>query len=121
TTVRYLKRFTMLPEVRTAPPERKWKRIQIAGMVARMAKVRFMVSSASGAGGEDGFLVGGAAREFARETAPAQDQDAMGQAEHFVQFGRDEDDGEALGGQRSDQAIDLGLGAHVHAAGGIVQ
>lgn len=61
------------------------------------------------------------AREFARHRAAAQDDDAVGALDEFFDVGGDEQDGEALPGEFVDEALDLGLGADVDAAGGFVE
>lgn len=61
------------------------------------------------------------ARQFARDRAAAQDDDAVGALDEFLDVGGDEQDGEALAGEVVDEALDLGLGADVDAAGGFVE
>lgn len=61
------------------------------------------------------------ARQFARDRAAAQDDDAVGALDEFLDVGGDEQDGEALAGKVVDEALDLGLGTDVDAAGGFVE
>ena len=49
------------------------------------------------------------------------DHDAVAHAEHFRQFGRDHDDGNALGSQIIDYTIDFFLCTDVHASGRLVK
>ena len=61
------------------------------------------------------------AGEFAGGAAIAEDEDARAVAHDFVEFGRDEEDGEAVGAELGDELFDLGFGANVDAAGGFVE
>ena len=59
--------------------------------------------------------------QFADLAAVAHHDDALGEPEHLLELGRDEDDGEALLGQLGDLALDVGLRADVDAAGRLVE
>lgn len=65
-----------------------------------------------------GHLVAG---QFTRHRATAQDDDAVGALDEFLDVGGDEQDGEAFAGEVVDEALDLGLGADVDAPGGLVE
>jgi len=49
------------------------------------------------------------------------DEHAVGQPDDFGQFGRDDDDGFAFGGQLLDQAVNLCLGAYVDSPGRLIE
>ena len=49
------------------------------------------------------------------------DEDAVGEKQKLREFGADHEDGEAFGGERADERVDLLLGADVDAAGGLVE
>jgi hypothetical protein len=51
----------------------------------------------------------------------AHDEDAVGEGEEFGHLAGDEQDGEARVGGFADEAVDLGLGADVDAAGWLVE
>ena len=53
--------------------------------------------------------------------AVTEDCHLMTHTEHFLDLGGNEDDALSFSGQLDDQLLDLGLGAHVDAAGGLVQ
>ena len=59
--------------------------------------------------------------EHAGQPAAAHHADAMGEAEQLGQLGRDQEDGEAVGGERANQPVDLGLGADVDALRRLVE
>ncbi len=70
---------------------------------------------------EDPFLGRLAALHLGGDPALAEDQDAVTHADQLGQFGRDQDDREALAREIGDQAVDLGLGLDVDALGRLVQ
>ena len=53
--------------------------------------------------------------------AVAQHDDPVAEAQHLLEFGGDEHDRHAVGGEVGDELLDLGLGADVDAAGGLVE
>ena len=55
------------------------------------------------------------------DAAGSHHQDAVRQAYQFSHLGRDQEDRHAVGGKALDEAVDLGLGADVDAAGRLVQ
>jgi hypothetical protein len=59
--------------------------------------------------------------EHAGQPAAAHHADAMGEAEQLGQLGRNQEDGEAVGGERANQPVDLGLGADVDALRRLVE
>ena len=61
------------------------------------------------------------AAQRADHRAVAQHQHPVGALDDLLQLGGDEQDAEPLRGQLVDQRLDLGLGADVDAAGGLVE
>ena len=59
--------------------------------------------------------------ELGDEPPLAHDEHAVAHAEHFRQFARDHQDGDARAGELAHQAVDLGLGADVDAARRLVE
>ncbi len=55
------------------------------------------------------------------DLALADDQDPVGETEHLLDLAGDDHDGDAAVGERPDQLVDLGAGADVDAAGGLVE
>jgi hypothetical protein len=55
------------------------------------------------------------------DASVAQYGDAVADARDLIEFGRDEQHGHPVGGQIADQLLDLGLGADIDAAGGLVE
>ena len=55
------------------------------------------------------------------DLALADDEDPVGETEHLLDLAGDDDDGDAAVGQRPDELVDLGAGADVDAAGGLVE
>ncbi len=66
------------------------------------------------------MLVGLGAAELGHEAALAHDQDAVAHAQHLGQLAGDHEDAQALLGQLAHEPVDLGLGADVDAARGLV-
>ena len=62
-------------------------------------------------GVQDGVLVHGRLVELGDDPAAAHDEHAMGEPEHLLVLGRDQQDGDPLGGERLDQRVDRGLRA----------
>src|SRR3954453_17972552 len=60
-------------------------------------------------------------RQFGDLVVVAQHGDPVGEPEHLLQLGGDEHDGHAVRGQVDDELLDLGFGADVDAAGGLVE
>ena len=81
-----------------------------------------MRAASEGLGGGAHDVLGGGlvAGDVGGEPALADDQDAVGHAEHLGQLGGDHQDRQPLAGQLGEQPVDLGLGADVDAAGGLV-
>ena len=75
-----------------------------------------------GVGGGEHDGLGGrlGAVDVGGDAALAHDEHAVGHAEHLGQLGRDHEDRDALAGELGEQAVHLGLGAHVDAAGRLV-
>ena len=69
----------------------------------------------------DRLLAGLGAGELAGLAALGHDEDAVGEEQELGELGGDHEDGEALGGERADERVDLLLGADVDAAGGLVE
>ena len=67
-----------------------------------------------------GFGGGVLARQVGGDPALADDQDAVGHAEHLGQLAGDHQDRHALPRELGQQAVHLGLGADVDAARGLV-
>ena len=59
--------------------------------------------------------------ELGRDAAAAKDQDAIGHRHHLLGIVADQDDGDPLGRQMRDDAVDLRLGADVDAARRLVE
>jgi hypothetical protein len=74
----------------------------------------------SGSEAHDGFFGGLLAGQLARDAAAVHDEDAVGEAQDFLQLAGYEHDGGAAGSQASDQLVDFGLGADVNATRGFV-
>src|SRR5690606_14439992 len=68
----------------------------------------------------DGLLVGLGAGDVSRQPALVHDEHAVGHAQHLGQLAGHHEHGDALRGEVRQQAVDVGLGAHVDAAGGLV-
>src|SRR5215207_6090964 len=75
----------------------------------------------SGGRGHHLLLVGLAPPELAGDVAFPHDHDTVRHREDLLQLGRDEQDGLALLGQVVYEAVDLRLGSHVDAPGGLVE
>ena len=80
-----------------------------AGTFPSMTRSRTVASSSSGGGG------------LVDDLALADDEDPVGETEHLLDLAGDDHDGDAAVGQRTDQLVDLGAGADVDAAGGLVE
>ncbi len=55
------------------------------------------------------------------DLALADDEDPVGETEHLLDLAGDDHDGDAAVGERPDELVDLGAGADVDAAGGLVE
>src|SRR5438067_4791477 len=71
--------------------------------------------------GNDVFFTELVLAEHGLQAAAVQHRDAVRQADQFDQLGRNDDHRAALTRQAMDQRIDVAPGAHVHAAGRLVQ
>ena len=72
-------------------------------------------------GGHDALLADRLALQFRDRAAVAQDEDAARRLDHLLELRGDHQHAEPLAGQLPDQAQDLGLGAHIDAAGRLVE
>src|SRR4051812_25871411 len=69
----------------------------------------------------DGIGLKAVAAEFLDDAAATYDQDAVAQADEFLMVGGRDEHGGAGGGSLVDEVMDVGLGAHVDALGGLVE
>ena len=78
---------------------------------------------AIGEGGEahDVLLGEPVALDLAADQALAHDEHAVAEADQLGQLGRDDDDADAVAGQIAEDAVDLGLGADIDAAGRLIE
>src|SRR5690554_4340892 len=87
----------------------------------RVMLLHDMVDLPPGGGPHDGVLRGLVAVERGGDAPLVHDQNAVANAEHLRQFGRDDEYGNALPGKLVQQVVDLGFGANVDAACGLVE
>src|SRR3954451_19912993 len=94
----------------------------VPGSATAVAKRLGDASSWGPAGDQAGeFGDRAAAVDLGDVMAVAQYGDAVADARDLIEFGRDEQHGHAVGGQIAYEFLDLGLGADIDAAGGLVE
>ena len=67
------------------------------------------------------MLVEVAGRRLVQDLAVPDDEDAVGEPEDLLDLAGHDDDGDAVVGEPTDEGVDLGAGADVDAAGGLVE
>src|SRR5260221_6800415 len=119
-----LKNTTRKSSVRNGAMLRSWPRSQRArppvAAGARSAACPVIRSRASG-GGKEAILADRLAGELAHDRALLHDDDAVGEGEHGLGLGRDDDDADALIAQPAHDLDHVVLGADIHAARRLAQ
>ena len=80
-----------------------------------------VVAHDMGRGEQHRFLIEGFAHELGHDASAAKDQDAIGHRAHLRGIVADQDDGDSLGREMRDDAVDLRLRPDVDAAGRLVE